>query len=193
MTLAALEATLQSYEKGMAEEIPVVGMLAAAPEALQQKAQRLAALLAEAGMEGEEFSWNDDGTWLWETTSDELMNSVLPAATIRSGVSMPGYASIDFQKKIDDNSTLHVVESLLRLKSVDSLPYPMVYLTAEQQNRVDELIVQITKYAEYQMVWFVVGDVELNVETWADFCAQVKALGVDELVQIWQTAADNQR
>ena len=150
-------------------------------------------ILAEAGMEGEEFSWNDDGTWLWETTSEELMTTVLPEATIRSGVSMPGYASIDFQKKIDDQSTIHVVESLLRLKAIDSLPYPMVYLTEEQQARVDELIVQITKYAEYQMVWFVVGDVELNDETWADFCAQVKALGVDEMVQIWQTAADNQK
>ena len=150
-------------------------------------------ILAEAGMEGEEFSWNDDGTWLWETTSDTLLTSVLPAATIRSGITMPGYSSIDFQKKIDDNSTLHVVDSLLRLKSFDSLPYPMVYLTSEQQARVDELIVQITKYAEYQMVWFIVGDVELNDETWAEFCEQVKALGVDEMVQIWQTAADNQR
>ena len=150
-------------------------------------------ILAEAGMEGEEFSWNDDGTWLWETTSEELMTTVLPEATIRSGVSMPGYASIDFQKKIDDHSTIHVVESLLRLKAIDSLPYPMVYLTEEQQARVDELIVQITNYAEYQMVWFVVGDVELNDETWADFCAQVKSLGVDEMVQIWQTAADNQK
>ncbi len=150
-------------------------------------------ILAEAGMEGEEFSWNDDGTWLWETTSEELMTTVLPEATIRSGVSMPGYASIDFQKKIDDQSTIHVVESLLRLKAIDSLPYPMVYLTEEQQARVDELIVQITNYAEYQMVWFVVGDVELNDETWADFCAQVKSLGVDEMVQIWQTAADNQK
>lgn len=150
-------------------------------------------ILAEAGMEGEEFSWNDDGTWLWETTSEELMNVVLPEATLRSGAAMPGYASIDFQKKIDDNSTLHVVESLLRLKNADSLPYPMVYLTKEQQARVDELIAEITKYAEYQMVWFVVGDVELNDETWADFCEQVKALGVDEMVEIWQTAADNQR
>ena len=150
-------------------------------------------ILAEAGMEGEEFSWNDDGTWLWETTSEELMTTVLPEATIRSGMSMPGYASIDFQKKIDDQSTIHVVESLLRLKAIDSLLYPMVYLTEEQQTRVDELIVQIAKYAEYQMVWFVVGDVELNDETWADFCEQVKSLGVDEMVQIWQTAADNQK
>ena len=53
MTLAALEATLQSYESGSAEEIPVIGMLAAKPEALHQKAQKLADLLASAGIETE--------------------------------------------------------------------------------------------------------------------------------------------
>lgn len=150
-------------------------------------------ILSEAGMEGEEFSWNDDGTWLWETTSDTLVSTVLPAATLRSGISMPGYSSIGFQQKIDDTATLQVVNSLLQLKAFDSLPYPMVYLTEEQQSRVDELIWNIGKYAEYQMVWFVVGDTELNDETWSAFCEKVKALGVDEMVSIWQTAADNQR
>ena len=150
-------------------------------------------ILAEAGMEGEEFSWNDDGTWLWEDTSEVLLNDVLPSATLRSGVHMPGYASVEFQQKIDDSSTLHVVNSLLRLKAVDQLPYPQVYLTEEQQARVDELIVQIMQYAEYQMVWFVVGDTELNDDTWAAFCEHVRDLGVDEMVEIWQTAADHQR
>ena len=150
-------------------------------------------ILAEAGREGEEFTWNDDGTWLWESTSETLMSSVIPDATIRSGMSMPGYASIAFQQKIDDASTLLVVESLLRLKSFDSMPYPLVYLTREQQVRVDELIWNIAKYAEYQMVWFVTGDVELNDQTWQAFCEKVHALGIDEMVSIWQTAYDNQR
>jgi putative aldouronate transport system substrate-binding protein len=150
-------------------------------------------ILAEAGVAGEEFAWNDDGSWLWETTSELLVNSVLPRATIRSGMSMPGYASVPFQQKIDDASTLHVVSNLLKVKAYDSLPYPMVYLTEEQQSRVDELIWNIGKYAEYRMVWFITGDVELNDDTWAAFCEQVKALGIDELVEIWQTAADNQR
>ena len=149
-------------------------------------------ILAEAGQDGDEFSWNDDGTWLWETTS-EMLTYELAKATIRSGMSMPGYASIAFQQKIDDSSTLHVVNELLKIKAYDSLPYPLVYLTEEQQSRVDELIWNIGKYAEYQMVWFVVGDVELNDETWAAFCQQVKDLGIDEMVEIWQTAADHQR
>lgn len=150
-------------------------------------------ILGEAGMPGQEFSWNDDGTWLWENTSETLMSTVLPNATLRSGVSMPGYASIPFQQKIDDHTTLQVVNGLLRLKAFDTMPYPYVYLTDAQQARVDELILNITQYAEYQMVWFIAGDVALNDDTWAEFCTTVKSLGVDEMVGIWQTAADEQR
>lgn len=150
-------------------------------------------ILAEAGQAGEEFEWNDDGTWLWETTSSSLLSTLLPEATMRSGISMPGYASIPFQQKIDDAATAHVVNELLRLKRFDSLPYPMVYLTQAQQTRLSELIWDIGKYAEQQMVWFVTGDVALTDETWADFCAQVNALGMGEMVSIFQTAADEQR
>ena len=53
MTLAALEATLQSYESGSEEEIPVIGMLAASEEVLRQKAENLAAMLHRAGMTAE--------------------------------------------------------------------------------------------------------------------------------------------
>ena len=151
-------------------------------------------ILSEAGVDGEEFTWNDDGTWLWEASSNEtFISEVLPGATLRSGTAMPGYADVDFQKNIDDHSTLHVINNLLRLKAIDTLPYPLVYLTQEQQARVDELIFNIAKYAEYQMVWFVTGDVELNDETWNEFCQKVKELGMDEMVSIWQAAADQQR
>lgn len=48
MTLAALEATLRSYDTGTEEDIPVIAMLSAQPEALKEKAERLAQLLAQA-------------------------------------------------------------------------------------------------------------------------------------------------
>jgi L-seryl-tRNA(Ser) seleniumtransferase len=48
MTLAALESTLQSYEKGCSEEVPIIGMLGAKPEELRQKAALLANLLTAA-------------------------------------------------------------------------------------------------------------------------------------------------
>ena len=48
MTLAALEATLNSYENNRPEEIPVLNMLSASPDALKGKAEHLASLLREA-------------------------------------------------------------------------------------------------------------------------------------------------
>ena len=50
MTLAALEATLQSYDSGSVQEIPVVAMLSAKEDTLLAKAKKLAVLLREAGI-----------------------------------------------------------------------------------------------------------------------------------------------
>ena len=50
MTLAALEATLQSYEQDRIQEIPVLNMLGAKPEDLKEKAERLASVLSAAGI-----------------------------------------------------------------------------------------------------------------------------------------------
>ena len=53
MTLAALEATLRSYEAGTPEEIPVIAMMAAKQDSLLQKAEHLADLLHNAGIDAE--------------------------------------------------------------------------------------------------------------------------------------------
>ena len=53
MTLAALEATLQSYESGTEEDIPVIGMLSATEAALRRKAEILSSLLHCAGIPAE--------------------------------------------------------------------------------------------------------------------------------------------
>ena len=61
MTLAALRATLYSYlepEQAL-EEIPTLSMLGASPEALQAKAERLAALLAQSGIEAQVVETQD--------------------------------------------------------------------------------------------------------------------------------------
>ena len=53
MTLAALEATLRSYEAGSEADIPVIAMLSARPEELLEKAKQLASRLADAGIPAE--------------------------------------------------------------------------------------------------------------------------------------------
>lgn len=147
-------------------------------------------ILAEAGMEGVEFDVNDDGTWLWVDNTETLNLVTLPQATLRAGTPMPGVSSVDFQLRLDDAATVRIIQAIQRLREIDSEPYPMVWLTQEQQTRMNELIARIGSYAEQQMVWFVCGDVPLTDETWAEFCQTVRDLGVDEMVSIWQAAAD---
>ena len=53
MTLAALEATLRSYDAGLASEIPTIAMLSATPAQLRSKADALCALMTKAGIAAE--------------------------------------------------------------------------------------------------------------------------------------------
>lgn len=147
-------------------------------------------ILAAAGVAGEEFDYNDDGTWLWNDVSETLVNITLPGATLHGDATTPGWASVEWQMRMDEKSTLHVLGELHRLRAIDSMPYPLVWLTEKDNARVNQLIYQIGRYAEQQMVWFVVGDVPLNDDTWAEFCETVKNLGIDEMVGIFQNAVN---
>ena len=53
MTLAALEATLRSYDAGLVHEIPTIAMLSAAPAQLRSKADTLCTLMTAAGIAAE--------------------------------------------------------------------------------------------------------------------------------------------
>jgi len=53
MTLAALEATLRSYEAGLVNEIPTLAMLGATPDYLRGKADALCAMMTAAGIAAE--------------------------------------------------------------------------------------------------------------------------------------------
>ena len=53
MTLAALEATLRSYDAGLIHEIPTLAMLSATPDQLKGKAEILCGMMKDAGIAAE--------------------------------------------------------------------------------------------------------------------------------------------
>lgn len=146
-------------------------------------------LAAQVGREGEDYDWNDDGTWAYARTAEEVV--ALQTTNTIWTTSTPSYASTDIQLKMDDDATHALATELSRVRQWEKRAMPLLYLTENQLSRVTELQSAIATYAETQMAWFVAGDVEINDETWAAFCAQVKALGIDEMVSIWQNAYDS--
>lgn len=146
--------------------------------------------LAQSGMEGRDYMWNDDGTWNWLVDDQTVLTVVLPEVNMTEGGNMPGWSSDAFQLAYGDRQTHQAIAETMRLKEVSVEPYPLVYLTAAEQARIGELHPGLSRYAERAMARFVTGDVPLNDETWSEFCETVNALGLPELVGIWQTALD---
>ena len=63
-------------------------------------------------------------------------------------------------------------------------------MTREEQARVAELQLNIGRYAEQNMVWFVTGEKELNDESWAAFVTRLEEQGLAEMLEIFQRAIE---
>jgi L-seryl-tRNA(Ser) seleniumtransferase len=86
-TLAGLEATLLAYVRGRAtEEIPVWRMIAAAPDTLHARAERLAAIVGALGCPAEPHR----RTRSQPTTGDRWSIEVVPCSSAVGGGSLPG-------------------------------------------------------------------------------------------------------
>ena len=144
--------------------------------------------LAQAGLEGVEYQLNGDGTWSWISDLTTVANQVMAESTIAEGGLMPGLASVEFQRSYDEARTARAISALLGLKEVCVEPYPQVWLTAEQQARVAEIQLELGRYADQTMTWFVTGEKELTDENWAEFCTTLDEKGLQELISIFQNA-----
>lgn len=98
-------------------------------------------------------------------------------------------STVEFQETYDDEQTHRAVTQLSALKAVSRVPYPLVYLAPEKEERLNALQADIGLYADQQMTWFVTGDAPLTDESWADFCRTLDDKGLEELVGILAEAA----
>ena len=62
--------------------------------------------------------------------------------------------------------------------------------TAEENEEIAEYEADLLTYAAEECLKFMTGALELNDANWQEFCDQVMALGMEEMLSIWQSAAD---
>ena len=144
--------------------------------------------LAQAGMEGVEYEVNADGTWSWLADASTVSQTVLGEATIVEGTAAPGITSIAFQTQYDSQDTVQIFKDMQRLKEVSTFPCPLVYLSDDARTRINEIQSMLGNYVDVTMTRFVTGDYPLDDAHWNEFCAQLDALGLDEMISLWQKA-----
>ena len=147
-------------------------------------------IMALYGVEDTEYVWNEKGYWQWNDTMENVINVIMPEATIGEGGIIPGYISVDHQLKYDDETTRMTVEQLNRLKQYCVLPVPQMMLTTDVVQEMNEVQAILSPYVEDTLAAFVVGDIELTDENWNAFMNGLKENGLDDMISLWQGAMD---
>ena len=132
---------------------------------------REGSLLLQVGQEGEEYFWTEDGTWDWMADMETVAKEVLPNSTLSDGGVAPGIIELDFQSRYTDPATVRMIREMAAVREKCSMPYPLVFLSAEDAARAAALQA---------------GDVPLTDENWESFVRGLEERGLDEMTAIWQ-------
>ena len=142
--------------------------------------------MAQYGLEGEEYSWREDGLWEWNEDLNTVANYILKTNTISGGTAAPGIELEDFQLKYSDEATRRNIEMMAEAKQYSVKPFPAVVLNEEDAAEIARIQKELGRYAEKTMACFVTGDIPLDDENWNAFCDRVHELGLDDAKAICQ-------
>ena len=85
-----------------------------------------------------------------------------------------------------DKATNYMIHEMGKVQEAAVLPYPLVYLSAEDAKAISELQGRIAPFAEKRMAEFVTGDKPLNADTFREFTEELESLGLNDMVALWQ-------
>ena len=142
------------------------------------------AILAFAGVEGQDFLVDGDGSW--RKTQSATQNSFLDDVTIATGSTPPGVSNEAFQRRYSDPLIKRISEEIDKVAAVSADPFPPYSLDRAQEQRIDPLQRQIGRYVDESLARFVLGEWETTDEQFQRFEAELEALGLKEFMAFWQ-------
>ena len=149
------------------------------------------ARMAQAGLEGEDYRVNPDGTWVWNVSGSSSPSELLAHVTIAEGGTPPGMVSLDFQLAFEDGPTHRLLKDLSALKKLSTLPFPLRWIPSAQREIVDDIQMKLGSYAEESMVHFVTGEVVLDDASWSEYRTGLAQRGAEELTRLFQRLLDS--
>jgi len=143
------------------------------------------ALLAYAGVEGEDYSFNSEGNWVFEVDSVRTVDSIRAEVLMYTGSTMPGVVPNDFLAKVDSEPDKHVIAQSARVSAVAQQVTRPYALGSEAQARVNALNMELSALVDKGIARFATGETELNDETYAAWLSELTAAGSAELAELF--------
>lgn len=146
------------------------------------------AILATIGKEGEDYVVDGDGSWrLLRENSDSFY---IAQTVIATDNSIPGISTEVFQRKYTDTIVAYINEQTELVACHAVLPFPPIILTAHEQAQVDVLQAKLGKYIDESIARFIIGEWTINEQQLNVFKDELKKLGSEQFVELWQKIYD---
>lgn len=155
--------------------------------------------------EGYEYITNGPEGYLWEWEGEEEESKVYNdevdadsredyrgSITPAYGITIPGL-SVEVPpiggEKSDFGEFLKS-ETEEKIEAHGEVIFPLVYLTEEEQNEINDIKVDLETYVVENEAAFITGQLELNDENWNNYIETLESIGVRRFEEIHQTAYD---
>lgn len=146
------------------------------------------ALLGYAGIEGEDYTVNDEGYWSFAISGSRSISLIRSQVLMYTGTAMPGLYPADFIQHIDSDIDRHVFAASAKAQAVSERVTQPYCLSAGDQARADALNTTLGALVDTGIARFATGETELTDETYAAWLAELRAAGSDELAALFQNA-----
>lgn len=108
------------------------------------------------------------------------------------GILTPGIASSELSKGLRSDFDEWIdKENQEKLVPIGRSPFPNVYLTNEEQSEASALLSDLDTYVKQMEAKFVTGQEPLS--NWSKYTDQLKKMGVDRYVELYQAAYDRSK
>lgn len=147
--------------------------------------------LGTVGQENVDYVIDGDGTWRL-TDAAQNNTSFASDVIIYSGGTAPGISNDAFQQRYTEAAVRHVSTQAALINEVAERPFPYYALTYAQQEEIAPLQRNIGLYVDTCMSHWVLGELEISDETFAEFEQTLKDMGLDAFMTFWQNIYDTQ-
>ena len=147
-------------------------------------------LLSNYGIEGVTFAYDENGVPHWTdlllNNSDGLSVGIARQCYVTL-TQQPGVCPKEIEVSLLDDNALAAVEIWGRVGDAD-YDMPNVSLTSEESSRAAQIFSDLDTLS--QETWYKILMGQADISTWGEYLSQMESMGVQEYIDIYQTALD---
>ena len=146
------------------------------------------AILAYAGVEGDEYSFGENGRWVFNVDMMRTIDDIRGDSIIYTGVPTPGVSPSEFLAKVESEIDIHILGCVNDVRAVSEQVSPAYLLGSDAQARAKEIAAVLGRLVDEGIGRFATGETEMTDDNWNAWLESLRDAGSEELTQLFNAA-----